>query len=129
MGFRVSERSPTRLWREDAEPSAARDMGKKYRSRGVKREHNIIQGLLPILERIAAYPDVDSVIPGRIKVTSTTISVVKLRVQTRTISGLKLGARSRRASQEVFVVTSKPDAVVSFLLEQISEMEEQAQRV
>lgn len=98
-------------------------MGKKFRSKGVKREHNIIQGLLPVLERIAANAEVDAVIPGRIKVTQSTISRVKLKIQTRTISGLKLGARSGRASQEVFVVTSHPDAVADFLLKQVPEVE------
>lgn len=98
-------------------------MGKKHRSKGVKREHSIIPGLLPVLERVAAHPEVDAVIPGRIKVTRSIVPAVKLRIQTRTVSGLKLGARSGRASQEVFLVTSNPDAVTDYLLNQVPEVE------
>ncbi len=98
-------------------------MLKKHRSKGVKREHGIIQGVLPVLERIAAHPEVDAVIPGRIKVTQNPIPKVRLRIQTTTISGLKLGARSGRASKEVFLVTSNPDAVADFLLKQVPEVE------
>lgn len=98
-------------------------MGKKFRSKGVKREHEIIHGVLAVLERIAALPAVDAVIPGRIKVTQSTVPAVRLRIQTRTISGLKLGARSGRASQEVFIVTSDPDAVAEFLQKHVPEVE------
>jgi hypothetical protein len=88
----------------------------RYRSHGVKREHKIIGGLLPILERIAALPGVDSVIPGRIRPTDTmSVPGVRLRIQTPTMTGLKLGARSARASQEVFVVTDAPGEVADRL--------------
>ncbi|MCL5958965.1 MAG: DUF2103 domain-containing protein [Chloroflexi bacterium] len=92
-------------------------MGRKYRSKGVKREHNIIQDVPPLLEKIAAHPKVKSVIPGRIKVTQSNAAAVKLRIQTKTVSGIKLSARSRSASQEVFVVTDVPDEVADFLVE------------
>jgi hypothetical protein len=94
-------------------------MGRKYRSKGVKREHDIIQDVPPLLERIAAHPKVKSVIPGRIKVTQSNSVGVRLRIQTRTVTGLKLSARSRSASQEVFVVTDAPDEVISFLIEKL----------
>ena len=97
--------------------------GGKYRSKGVKREHNIIHGLLPVLEEIGASPLVSAVIPGRIRVTQGNISGVKLRVQTRTVTGIKLGARSGNAAQEVFIVTSAPDDVVEFLRASIPELE------
>jgi len=107
----------------DGDVVIGKEMGKKYRSKGVKREHSIISGLLPVLERIAAHPQVDAVIPGRIKVTRSIASNVRLRIQTRTVSGLKLGARSGRASQEVFLVTSYPDAVAEYLLNEVAEVE------
>jgi len=86
--------------------------GGKFRAKGVKREHNIIHGLLPILEEIAAHPKVTGVIPGRISVTRSNISGVKVRLQTSTVSGIKLGARSGSAAQEVFVVTAEPAQVI-----------------
>ena len=96
-------------------------MRARHRAKGVKREHRIIKGLLPVLEHIAAHPAVTAVIPGRIKVTQSTIAQVQLRLQTRTISGLKLGAWSRRSAQEVFVVTAEPEAVLAFLRDEVRE--------
>lgn len=98
-------------------------MSKRHRIKGVKREHSIIQGALPILERIAAHKAVSSVIPGRIRVIQSTLSGVRLRVQMRTVSGLKLMVRSRNATQEVFVVTAQPEAVEEFLNREIPEVE------
>ena len=89
--------------------------GGKFRAKGVKREHNIIHGLLPILEEVASHPKVTAVIPGRISVTRSNISGVKVRLQTSTVSGIKLGARSGSAAQEVFVVTAEPDQVIADL--------------
>jgi len=98
-------------------------MGKRHRVRGVKREHSILEGTLPVLERIAAHADVSSVIPGRIRVIQSTVSGIRLRVQTRTLSGVKLMVRSRNATQEVFVVTAKPEAVEEYLRREIPELE------
>jgi hypothetical protein len=98
-------------------------MAKKHRVRGVKREHSILEGALPLLERIAAQAAVDSVIPGRIRVIQSTISGVRVRAQTPTVSGLKLMIRSRNATQEVFVVTSRPSEVLAFLESEVPEFE------
>ena len=87
----------------------------RYRARGVKREHKIVDGVLPLLEQIASLPGVASVIPGRIKPTEASVSGVRLRVQTPTLSGLKLSARSHTASQEIFVVTDTPSLVIEAL--------------
>ncbi len=86
-------------------------MKPRYRVNGVKREHGIVAGLLPVLEEIAAQPGVDAVIPGRIRVTQSNVPGLKLRLQARTVTGFKLGARSASLAQEVFVVTRKPDLV------------------
>lgn len=89
---------------------------KKHRSHGVKREHGIVEDLLPILERIADHPLVSAVIPGRIRVTPARVPGLKLRLQARTVSGFKLGARSRSLAQEVFVVTASPEQVEQALV-------------
>lgn len=93
-------------------------MRPRHRTRGVKREHDIIEGLLPLLEKIAAHPAVDAVIPGRIRVTQSNAPGLRLRLQARTVSGLKLGARAQSLAQEVFVVTNRPDLVESALVKQ-----------
>ncbi|MGH2461892.1 MAG: DUF2103 domain-containing protein, partial [Chloroflexota bacterium] len=50
----------------------------RHRAKGVKREHSIINGLLPVLERIAAQPAVSAVIPGRISVTRAASPTLQL---------------------------------------------------
>ncbi len=91
-------------------------MKPKHRKEGVKREHGIAAGVLPILERIAEHPDVDAVIPGRIRVTQSNSPGLKIRLQARTVTGFKLGARSASLAQEVFVVTRKPEEVEADLV-------------
>lgn len=95
-------------------------MSGRHRRKGVKREHSILAGLLPILERIAALPGVTSVIPGRIAVTRASSPTLQLRPGPATVTGLKLTARRGTASQEIFVVTSEPDRVLALLREDIA---------
>lgn len=96
-------------------------MSGKYRAKGVKREHGIMAGLLPVLERIAACPDVSAVTPGRISVVRGGAPSLVLRFGTPTISGLKLTARRGTTAQEVFLVTARPDAALDFLRREIPE--------
>jgi hypothetical protein len=87
----------------------------RHRVAGVKREHGIVEGLLPVLERIAALPTVSAVIPGRIRVTANRSPNLVIRAQARTITGVKLGARLGTLAQEVFVVCASPELVESAL--------------
>src|SRR5690606_12892930 len=87
----------------------------RYRQGKVKREHTIIEGLLPLLTSIAELPEVDSIIPGRINQRSRT-GETGLFFQYQTETGLKLLGRSKLAVQEVFVVTSQPQAVLEALI-------------
>ncbi len=96
-------------------------MSGRHRVKGVKREHRVVAGLLPILERIAAHPSVSGVIPGRITVTRGATPSLQLRLGPPTITGFKLTARRLTAAQEVFVVTGDPEATRQFLREQIRE--------
>ncbi len=91
-------------------------MKPRYRINGVKREHGMVEGLVPLLEEIAALPGVDAVIPGRIRVTQNNSPGLKLRLQARTVTGFKLGARVQSLAQEVFVVTRSPEAVEAALV-------------
>ena len=93
----------------------------RHRVKGVKREHGIITGLLPLLERIAADPAVSAITPGRIRVTRSGTQSLELRYGTATISGLKLTARRGTTAQEVFLVTGQPEAVVDFLRREVKE--------
>ena len=90
-------------------------MQHRHRRNKIKREHTIIDGILPALEQIAAHPGVQAITPGRIKQRSGNRSN-DLSFQYRTETGLKLIARSNRAVQEVFVVTDRPEAVLADLV-------------
>ncbi|HEX5414564.1 MAG TPA: DUF2103 domain-containing protein [Chloroflexota bacterium] len=99
-------------------------MSQKHRVKGVKREHSVIVGLLPLLERIAAHPTVEGVIPGRITVTRGNAPNLQLRLGPRTISGLKLNARRLSTAQEVFLVTKEPEKTLEFLRAEVKEFQE-----
>ena len=93
----------------------------KHRIKGVKREHSVIVGLLPVLERIAAHPTVEGIIPGRITVTRGAAPSLQLRLGPVTITGFKLTARRLSAAQEVFLVTKQPKATLGFLRADVKE--------
>lgn len=71
---------------------------------------------MPVLEKIAATPGVAAVIPGRIRVTQSNNPGLRLKLQARTMTGFKLGARAQSLAQEVFVVTREPDLVEQALI-------------
>ena len=74
----------------------------------IKVQHTLIEGLSPILERIAEWEEVESIIPGEIR---TKGGVSKgghsLSLKYRTKTGFKLMWRKGVSSQEVFVVCKK----------------------
>lgn len=77
----------------------------KYVKRGVKREHNIIEGILPILEQISGIKGVKKVVPASISYSPMrSIKQPELRFQRETTSGFKLLAHSKGSVQEIFVV-------------------------
>jgi hypothetical protein len=96
----------------------------RHRTKGVKREHSIIAGLLPALEQIAAQPFVSALIPGRISVTKAAVPSLQLRLGPRTMTGFKLTARRGTSAQEVFVVTSDPEKCLEFLRKEVKGFEE-----
>jgi hypothetical protein len=88
----------------------------RYRTNKVKRMHSIIEGLLPVLEAMAEHPAIAQINPGRISA-NRRAGDRNITVQYFTTSGLKLLARSPSSIQEVFVVTSEPETVKSWLLQ------------
>lgn len=85
----------------------------KYIKRGVKRQHQIIEGILDILEEIAKIDGVKKVIPAKISYSPTRgISGPIMKLQRETVSGFKLMAHNKGAVQEIFIVidgTKKKD--------------------
>jgi len=93
----------------------------RHRTKGVKREHSVLEGLVPLLERIAAQPTVSGIIPGRISVTRGASPSLQLRLGPTTISGFKLTARRGATAQEVFVMTSEAEKTLTFLRSEVRE--------
>ncbi len=79
----------------------------KYVKRGVKRKHNILDGLLPFLEKMCQIEGIKKVIPAKISYSPTRnicYDLPNIRFQRETISGFKLLAHGRGSIQEIFVV-------------------------
>lgn len=80
----------------------------KYTKHGVKRQHQIIAGILPLLEKISKIDGVKKVNPGKISYSPKRgISQPTLKIQRRTVTGFKLIAHSKGAVQEIFIVVQK----------------------
>lgn len=68
----------------------------KYTKHGVKRQHQIIEGILPLLEKISKIDGIKKVIPGRISYSPKRgISQPNLKIQRQTMTGFKLIAHSK----------------------------------
>jgi hypothetical protein len=99
----------------------------KYVKRGVKRKHNIIEGLLPFLEKIFQIEGIKKVIPAKISYSPTRNighNVPNIRFQRETISGFKLLAHGRGSIQEIFVVVDgdKKKEIENKLKEELNKM-------
>lgn len=77
----------------------------KYTKHGVKRQHQIIEGILSLLEEISKIDGVKKVNPGKISYSPKRgISQPALKIQRRTITGFKLLAHSKGSVQEIFII-------------------------
>jgi hypothetical protein len=84
----------------------------KHRKNKIKRQHSIIKGLGSFLETyVSPLAEVESIIPGEIKVGKKPGENLVVRYKYSTVSGAKLIARSGTSVQEVFVVTSNPEGL------------------
>jgi hypothetical protein len=64
-----------------------------------------IEGLIPLLKRLADHPGIDTVTPAVISRVRGRSQGLRLRVSTPITGGHKLVARRGSSAQEVFVVT------------------------
>lgn len=84
----------------------------KVRFKGkIKTEHTIIKGLFELLLELASVDEIQSIIPGRIRQRTSSVKQPNIKVTTRTSSGLKALGKCAGSSQELFIVTNKPDIV------------------
>lgn len=97
----------------------------KYIKRGVKRRHNIIQDILPLLEQIAKIEGIKKVVPAKISYSPTRgIEQPTIKFQRDTIFGFKLLAHGRGAIQEIFIIvdSSKKKEVENNIKEELERM-------
>ena len=66
-----------------------------------------VEGLIPLLRRVAQLPGVHTVVPGRLSTARCATQGLALRVTTRVPGGYKLLARRGTAVQEVFVTVDR----------------------
>lgn len=64
-----------------------------------------IPGLIPLLEKLAAVPRIQTITPAVISRARSNAPSLRLKVSVATMSGHKLIARKGKSAQEVFVVT------------------------
>ena len=86
-------------------------MRHRGQSSKLKFEHALIEGLRPLLESIAPWAEIHSIIPGRIRPAKGSKRRIRLEIKNSTVSALKALAKSGTAVQEVFFVTGNPKAV------------------
>ncbi|MEM2925801.1 MAG: DUF2103 domain-containing protein [Methanocellales archaeon] len=79
----------------------------KYVRKKVKRQHGIIKGILPLLERISKIEGVKKVVPAAIFPAASSTGKPRITLQRETVSGFKLLAHSSGAVQEIFLVVTK----------------------
>ena len=84
----------------------------KYRHKKIKKEHTIIQDILPFLEEIAKFSTVKSVIPGRINQRNGSGTPAHLSLKYNTSSGIKILGKNSSSLQEIFVVTDKTKVTI-----------------
>jgi len=88
----------------------------KYRKKGIKKEHHIIEDGEKVLQELIKLGLVKSIIPGRIKTTPKgRPGKVRLTYQYDTEAGAKLLLKKGSTVQEVFVITNKREELKSFI--------------
>ena len=87
----------------------------KHRVAKIKKEHTIIDGILPLLEDVAKISYVKSIIPGRINQRSGGGISTHLQLKYNTPSGIKILGKNSASLQEVFVVTDDAEKTINVL--------------
>jgi len=90
----------------------------KYRKKGIKREHHILEGFEELLEELVKLGLVRSIIPGRITTTPKGVGgKYRITYQYDTEAGAKLLLKKGSTVQEAFVITDKREELKKFIKE------------
>ena len=84
---------------------------KPTKARLVVTHSTYIPGLIPLLEKLATCPEIQTITPAVISRVKSNSPTFRLKVSVPITGGHKLIARQRKSAQEVFVIThwSKED--------------------
>ena len=82
----------------------------------LKIEHSIIDGLRPVLERLAGHEEIRSIIPGVIRPVRDAKGAVKIRITVPTANGWKAIALASGARQELFISTALSEEELAKLI-------------
>ena len=77
----------------------------------IKTEHSIVEGLFEPLQKLAAFPEVHSIIPGRIMRRGSSLPRPAITFTIPTASGWKALGKSKGSTQEIFIVTDQGEAL------------------
>lgn len=80
-----------------------------------------LEGLIPLLQKLASQPGIDTVTPAVISRVKGRSPTLRLRVSTPVMGGHKLVARRGTSAQEVFVVTTLEREALQNLVDQLSQ--------
>ncbi|ASC69281.1 hypothetical protein XM38_002080 [Halomicronema hongdechloris C2206] len=94
-------------------------MGKSSDGRLVWNHSTHLPGLIPILERLVAYPGIRTVTPGEIAKVRGHSPTLRIKVSVPIRGGYKLIARRGKTVQEVFVITEQDKAGLETTLAEI----------
>lgn len=80
-----------------------------------------LEGLIPLLQKLASQPGIDTVTPAVISRVKGRSPTLRLRVSTPVMGGHKLVARRGTSAQEVFVLTTLEREALQSLVDQLSQ--------
>lgn len=83
---------------------------KPTKGRVVITHSTYIPGLIPLLEKLATYPNIQTITPAVISRVKSNAPKLRLKVSAPITGGHKLIARHRKSAQEVFVITTNNKA-------------------
>ena len=79
------------------------DRGGKHRRGGLSTAHRYLEKVRPVVERIAAWPEVKVVRGGRISAKRTSIKTPELRIQSIVTGSVKCALKTPSGIQEFFI--------------------------
>ncbi len=83
-----------------------KNLGKRpTKARLVVTHSTYIPGLIPLLEKLANCPEIQTITPAVISRVKSNSPTFRLKVSVPITGGYKLIARQRKSAQEVFVIT------------------------